>query len=223
MVFELLFVGLFLASLIALISVLILAIRGRRRAAMRVLGTLGVGWAVYLFVVGAVAAAMATQPQRTIPMGQERCFDEMCFSVINVQVVPQLGPASQPVKADGMFYVIGMRVSSHSRGRTQSESRLRALLWDSGNYYGVSSGGQQGWEAVHGETAKLTARLRPGESIESVQVFDVPKEASAPGLVLSHGFTPGYFVIGECPLFQKPTIQRLAKPGLSGFSSNSSP
>jgi len=101
-------------------------------------------------------------------------------------------------------------VSSRSRGRVQSEGGLRALLWDSGKYYEVSSGGQQAWEAVNGETARLTVRLRPGESVQSVQVFDLPNDASAPGLALSHGFTPGYFVIGECPLFQKPTILKLA-------------
>lgn len=152
---------------------------------------------------------MAARPQRTIPVGQELCFDEMCFSVVNVQVVLQLGPASQPVKADGRFYVITVRVSSHSRGRVQSEGGLRALLWNSGNYYEVSSGGQRAWESVNGKTAKLTARLQPGESVESVQVFDLPQEASAPGLALSHGFTPGYFIIGECPLFHKPRTLKL--------------
>jgi hypothetical protein len=210
-VFELFFVGSFLASLIALIGVLLLAIRGRRRMAARVLRTLGVCWAVYLLVVFAVAATMAARPQPTIPMGQERCFDEMCFSVTNVQVVPQLGSASQPVKADGSFYVITVRVSSHSRRRIQSEAGLRALLWDAGKYYEGSPSGQQAWEAVNGGTAGLTARLRPGESVQSVQVFDLPKDASTPGLVLSHGLTPGYLVIGESPLFQKPTVHRLTR------------
>jgi hypothetical protein len=39
-------------------------------------------------------------------------------------------------------------------------------------------------------------RLNPGESVLGVQVFDVPKDIVAPGLVLDHGFTPGFFVIG---------------------------
>lgn len=209
MVFELLFVGLFLVSLMALICVLILVIRRRRSTAIRILGMLGFGWAAYLLVVIAVAATMAARPQRTISAGQELCFDEMCFSVVNVQITRQLGPASQPVKADGRFYVVTVRVSSRSRGRVQSEGGLRAFLWDSGKYYEGSSDGIQAWEAVSGETARLTTRLRPGESVQSVQVFDLPKDVSAPGLALSHGFTPGYFVIGECPLFQKPTILRL--------------
>jgi hypothetical protein len=134
----------------------------------------------------------------------------MCFSVVDAQVVPQLGPTTEPMTARGRFYVVTVRVSSHSRGRTQSEGGLRALLWDAGRYYSVSAEGQHAWASANGETAGLTARLRPGEIVDSVQVFDVPFEAQAPGLVLSHGFTPGYFVIGECPLFQKPTVLKLS-------------
>jgi hypothetical protein len=210
MLFELLFIGLFLASLIALLCVLVLAIRGLRGAALRVLKLLGAVWVVYLLIVVGVSAASAARPQPMIPRGEEECFDEMCFSVVDVQAVSQLGPTTEPVRAGGKFYVVTVRVHSRSRGRTQREGGLRALLWDAGKYYAVSAEGQQAWAAANGETAELTARLRPGESIESVQVFDAPTESSTPGLVLSHGFTPGYFVIGECPLFQKPTVLRLS-------------
>jgi hypothetical protein len=206
MIFELLFIALFLTTLIALVIVLIMAVRGSRRSAMRLLRAVGGIWAVYLFIVGAVSA---TTTQRIVPMGQDLCFDEMCFAAVQAQSVSQLGSGDSAVKADGQFYVITVRVSSHSRGRTQSEGGLRALLWDSGKYFGVSPQGQRAWEADNGATAPLTARLRPGESVLSVQVFDVPREVSAPGLVLSHGFGPGYFVIGECSLFHKPTITRI--------------
>ena len=68
------------------------------------------------------------------------------------------------------------------------------MLWTAGKSYEVSSEGQGGgWEAAYGASAPLDARLEPGESVESVQVFDLPKDVLAPGLVLSHGFTPGYF------------------------------
>jgi hypothetical protein len=210
MLFELLFLGLFFGSLITLLCVLVLAIRGLRGAAVRVLKTLGAGWVVYLLIVVGVSAASAARPQRTIPRGEEQCFDEMCFSVVDAQVVSQLGPTTEPVKAAGRFYIVTVRVSSRARRRTQREGGLRALLWDAGKYYAVSGEGQHAWAAANGETAGLTARLRPGESIESMQVFDVPMESSAPALVLSHGFTPGYFVIGECPLFHKPTVLKLS-------------
>jgi hypothetical protein len=197
---------LFVTTLVALVSVLIMVIRGSRRSAMRLLRVGGPVWVGYLLIVVAVSA---TTTQRIIPMGQDLCFDEMCFAVIRAQPVSQLRSGDGAVRANGQFYVITVRVSSRSRGRAQSEGGLRALLWDSEKYYGVSPQGERAWEADNGETARLTARLQPGDSVLSVQVFDVPKEISAPGLVLSHGFTPGYFVIGECPLFHKPTIVRI--------------
>jgi len=173
MVFELLFIGFFLASMIDLIIVLILAMRRRRHTAMRAIVVLGAAWVLYLSGVLAIAAMMAARPQRTTPLGQELCFDEMCFSVVKVEVVSQLGPVTKPVNADGRFYVITVRVSSRSRGRFQTEGGLRTLLWDSGKDYEDSSDGLQAWEAVNGETTGLATRLRPGESVQSVHAMGV--------------------------------------------------
>jgi hypothetical protein len=204
---ELFFVFLFLGTLVALAITVIMVVRQRWTSAGRLAMALAAGWAAYLGIVFAVAALT---PQRVVEMNQDRCFDEMCFAVVRVETATQLGPGSRPVRAAGTFYVVTVQVSSRSRGRTQREQGLRAMLWDSGRYFSVSAQGQHAWEASHGKTANLTAQLSPGETLLSVQVFDVPADVSTPGLVLTHGFTPGYFVIGECPLFHKPTIVRLA-------------
>ena len=167
---------------------------------------LGVVWAIYLLIVALVSLAT---PQRIVPLGQDRCFDEMCFAVVHTETASHLGPPIQRVSASGIFHVVTVRVSSRSRGRTQSERGLRAVLWDAGKSYEVSAEGQQGWEAENGETASLAARLQPGQSVLCVQVFDLPKEAAAPGLVLSYGFTPGYLVIVESPLYHKPVLMQI--------------
>jgi len=206
MIPELLFLLLVLVSLLTFAAALVMMLRDRRPIAERLLGILGIGWLAYLSVVFLVSAAT---PQRVVPFNQNLCFDEMCFSVIQIRKVTHLGPPAHPVQANGIFYVVTVRVSNRSRGRTQSEGGIRALLWQAGRYYKVSSTGQSAWDEANGPTAKLTSRLRPDESIVSDQVFEVPASANDPGLVLSHGFTPGYFVIGECPLFHKPTILRL--------------
>lgn len=209
---ELLFILLVLVTVIAVGIVAVMAAQGRRSAARRVGWVLGATWAVYLAIVFAVAAAT---PQRVFAMNQERCFDEMCFSVVHVESAAQLGPASDPVRAAGRFYVVTLRVTGRSRGRAQSEGGLHALLWDSGRRFRVSSEGMRAWAESNGRTAALTDRLDPRQSVLSVQVFDVPGDVKAPGLILTHGFTPGYFVIGECPLFHQPTIMRL-NPSYSG-------
>ena len=204
---ELLFVLLFLGTLVTLLWILILTVRRHWARAKRLGLAVGIVWVVYLAIVIGTAAG---EPQHILPMNQDRCFDEICFSVVDFAVVSQLGPAASPVKAAGKFYVVTVRVSSRSRGRAQSENGIRARLWNSGEYFPVSNRGEQAWEASHGMTSSLTARLNPGESVLSVQVFDVPADVPSPGLVLDHGFTPGFFVIGECPLFHKPTIVQLA-------------
>lgn len=201
--FELLFVFCVLISLISLITAVVLKFRGRRAASIRLLKALGIGWAAYLSIVFVVSAAT---PQRIVPMYQDLCFDEMCFAVVNVQTVPHI----EAVRASGMFYIVTVRVSSHARGRPQRERGLRARLWSPRHEYQISAAGQSAWETAHAQTVALTTRLLPGQSVLSDQVFDVPKQAREVGLVLSNGFTPGYFVIGECSLFHKPTIFRLS-------------
>jgi hypothetical protein len=207
MVFDLLFMAFFLGSAIALITALILMIRGRRRIAIRLLRAMAAGWGAYLSIVALVAVAT---PQQIVSMGQDLCFDEMCFAVDHAETAMELGPAGRQVKANGVFQVVTVRVTNHSLGRTESEGGLRALLWDGGKSYETSREGQRALEAAKGETPRLTARLQSGESVESTQVFDLPAESANVGLVLSHGFTPGYFVIGESPLFHKPTVLRIA-------------
>jgi len=207
--FELLFIFLVLISAIALITVVVLTLRARRSAAKRWLMVLGIGWAAYVSLAFLVAAVTS---QRIIPIDQDLCFDEMCFAVVKVQTASQLGPAQRPARADGTFYVVTVRASSRAHGRAQSEKGLRAQLWSPERMYDVSAIGQSAWEAAHPQTATLTTRLGPGQAIYTDRVFDVPLQATGLGLVLSHGFTPGYFVIGECPLFHRPTILRVS-PG----------
>ncbi len=206
--FELLFLFCLLISFISLITAAVLRVRVRRSAAKRTLKVLGMGWVVYLLIVFVVAAAT---PQRIIPMNQELCFDEMCFAVANVQTAAELGSGSQSVRAGGIFYVVTVRISNRARGRAQSERGLHALLWSPIHEYRVSARGQSAWDAAHAENLVLTTRIKPGQSVLSDQVFDVAPQAADLGLVLSNGFTPGYFVIGECPLFHKPTIFRLSR------------
>ncbi len=205
---ELFFLFSVLVSVICLLTTVVLTALRRHAAAKRSLKILGVGWALYLSIVLLVAAAT---PQRVVPVDQDLCFDELCFAVVNAQTAPELGPGSQPLRAKGLFYIVTVRASSHARGRAQSEQGLHAQLWSPRRRYQVSPAGQRAWNGTHAENVPLTTRLRPGQSVLSDQVFDVDGPAEGLGLVLSNGFTPGYFVIGESPLLHEPTILRLSR------------
>jgi hypothetical protein len=201
--FELLFLFFVLASLISLTAALVLSLRNRRFAARRLLKVIGIAWAAYLSIVFLVSAIT---PQRIIPMHQDLCSDEMCFAIVNVQTRPHI----QTVRANGTFYIVTVRVSNHGRGRAQSERGLHARLYSRGHEYEVSLAGQHAWEATHPEHVALTTRVGPGQSAFSDQVFDIPEQTTDLGLVLSNGFGPGYFIIGECSLFHNPTLLSLS-------------
>jgi hypothetical protein len=205
-IFDLLFILLFLGSVVAAAAILILALTRHRGSATKLLLTLAAVWSVYLVVLFA-ADALATQ--QVTRFGDNQCFDEMCFAVVNSQIESE--PASSPISAahDGRIYVVTVRMTTESRGRPQSEGGLRGRLYQDGRYFAVSDEEHHKYEAAHGASPKLTQRLNPGESMSSVLVFKVPGDIAKPALTLDHGFTPGYFVIGESPFFHKPPILQL--------------
>ncbi|HEX5323295.1 MAG TPA: hypothetical protein VFW40_05870 [Capsulimonadaceae bacterium] len=206
-IFDILFLVVVLSAAITLVAALIGLLRGRRRSALRALGILAACLAVY-FLVDIVVTV--SSPQRVLRMGQNRCFDEMCFAATSVKIVPTLGPKGRRVKAAGRFYLVTIRLSSHARRRPQRELGVMVSLIDSrGQIYGVSSAGRGAFEAASEPNPPITSLLQPGESLNSVQVFDVPKGASGIALHVGHS-GPGLFIIGddENPL-HKPTLIRL--------------
>jgi hypothetical protein len=200
--YELVFILLFLGSVIAL---LVCPFLGRKGATAKVLAALASVWGVYLVIL-AITDLLARQ--QVFQVGEAQCFDEMCFAVTGLQTMP-----AQALHATGAtsgnFYVVTVRMTSHSRGRAQAEGGLRGRLYDNGAYLNVSAAGQNAYAAQHGESPKLTQKIAPGETIMSVLVFEVPQGMLHPAFTLDHGFTPGYFVIGESPFFHKPDIHEL--------------
>jgi len=205
-IFELLFLAAVITTLVVVPAAFLQMIRERQGAKRVVLGVVSF-WVLYL---GVVIVVSALRPQRRIPFGQERCFDDMCFTVAHVETFGRLGVPSEPLPAKGVFYIVTIRVENRGRGRAQSEEGIRALLLDDGKQYRTSPEGQRAWEKTRSNSA-LTTQLAAGGSVVSAQVFDVPPTATSPELLLTHGFTPGYFVIGESPIVREPAIQLLSR------------
>lgn len=202
--YELIFILLFLGSVISLLlSPFLRKICGLRTFFI----TLASVWGVYLAIL---ALTDVFSKQKVFKNGEEQCFDEMCFAVVGAQTMPAL-TLDPSATAGSRLYIVRVLVTSHSRGRAQAEGGLRARLYDGNTYIDVSEAAQKAYDAQHGENPKLTQKIAPGERILSVLLFQVPQRVTDPALTLDHGFTPGYFVIGESPFLHKPDTHQLVQ------------
>lgn len=178
--FDLLFLAGVLVTLIVLVGALGLTLGGRRRRGGRLLAGLGAGWAAYLVIV-AVVAVVTTAP--VYAAGQPQCFDDMCFVVTGAA-------------RDGDQLKVSMRISNHARRVTEGDGGLRAELWSDGQLTAPANIGP----------VPLSVRLAPGASAATVLSFAWRPGAHELGVVLDHGLTPGWFIIGECPPGHRPAL-----------------
>ena len=179
---NLLLLALVAWTVLGAIGVSVSLFLGERAKALRHLGWIFGIWAAYLAVL---MATSLMQPQKTIAMGQDQCFGEMCFAVTSVEEVPGF------LIHDGSRLVrVSVRVSNRGRDKTQSEKLVRAYL--------VDAQGRQWDESMGISSVRLTAAVPAGSSVMSEAVFKVAKDASGLSLVLTHGRgQPGALVIGD--------------------------
>jgi len=174
---------------------------------MRWLGGLVGAWVLYLGVGTVVAIAT---PRRMVAIGEDRCFDEMCFAVTGFERVEQIGSGEKAMHAQGVFYVVEVRVSNRSRGRIERERGRTGRLTDaSGKVYRESGAGLQALTRMNGSIAGLGAEIAAGESVAAKLVFDVPASVTRPGFVLGSdlSFNPAAIVIADDAHFlHKPAI-----------------
>jgi hypothetical protein len=197
-----------LATGIVVLVTLVNLMRRRFASTGRLLLRHGLALALYFLILLAVSLA---SPQRVVPMNEDRCFDDWCIAVENVQRKKELGGA----RPEGIFYVVDLKLSNHSRGRAQRAGSVAIhLMNDQGNSFDVSLQGQAALEAQPGSIPPLTSTIEAGGSVMTHQVFDLPVDARNIVLTVEHpvGFSPGWFIIGdEDSLFHKPTIVRLPR------------
>jgi len=179
---ELLLLGVAGWTAIGSLGVSVSLARGEREKAVRGVAWIAGVWVVYLTVLVTVSLM---QPQRVVAMGQDQCFDEMCFAVVGEEEVPGF------LIEDGSRLVrVQVRVSNRGRGRAQSEGLMQAYLVDAQGRRWEESAGVSG--------VRLTARVVAGDSVVSEPVFKVARDATGLGLVFTHGRKqPGVLVIGD--------------------------
>lgn len=178
--FDLLFILLFLASVLTLIVAAVYAIGGRGGAALAIVRRWAVCFAIYMGIVVAVAL---TAPKREIALGTDRCNDDWCIAVEKHQKMPS---------GDRTVYAVTFRVSSHALRVMQREKGVSVYLMD--------DRGRRFDPVPAPSEIPFDVQLAPGQAVETVRSFEVPNDARGVGAVMAHEGSycfPGCFIIGE--------------------------
>jgi hypothetical protein len=189
--FDLILILVVLGTTAAFVTgVVALALR-RWGLARRLAVAMVVTWAVYLGI-GTVVAIRT--PQRIMAVGEDRCFDEMCFAVTGWNRVPSRNVGRS-------LYLVDVRITNRSRGRAQRELGRKGVLIDrSGRVYEASSAGMFA-KAPSAAFAYpgLDAEVGPGQSLETTLVFDLPTNIDYPGFALGSNLklNPARIVIAD--------------------------
>ncbi len=197
-IFDLLLILLIFATAIAVVVAIVALFFRRRAVAGKLLAGVVVVWIVYLGV-GTVAAVLA--PQRIMALGEDRCFDEMCFAVMGWNRMPLTNAMSGAVDPGRSVYFVDVRISNRSRGRAQREIGRKGVLIDrSGRVYEVSKEGMRRFSSAGGPRYPgLDAEVGPGQSLETRLVFELPEDVDYPGFALRSdlAINPARIVIGD--------------------------
>jgi hypothetical protein len=190
-IFEPLFLLLALATIVALISAAVVAVRGQRSRSLAILRRLGVGAATYYAVVLMVAYFSVPPLHR---VGEPVCFDDWCIGVVEAQ--------HEPAGSSSRWHVT-LRIASRARRVNQRENYAAVFLTD--------SRGRKYFPDPAPANIPLDSRLGPAESLDAPRTFTLPLDATGVRLVFTHegGFPIGALIIGENEFFHDATVVKL--------------
>ncbi len=211
MLIELFGTLLFLVSVVGALSVLVALVYGvfsRRRRLIRVVLISAVVWLVVYSALLVVASLLT--PQQVLGAQQERCFDEMCFSVLHATTQSTVGAGEQTQTAQGLYYVVTIQLRNASQRTAQKPDHPAFFLDDGqGRQYQPSQVAQQ----ALGQQPVWDARLQPGETQSRPLVFAAPanllQQSAQPRLGITEGSWPTPLIIGDenSPWHQVTVIQ----------------
>jgi hypothetical protein len=165
---------------------------GRRALAVKAVAAGALVAGIY---AGALLTSSLISEEKTLAAGNLKYFCEIdchtAYSVARVQTARTLGEGAAQAAAEGTFFVVTVR--TWFDGETISSRRpedmplrpnwrVARVVDEAGRQYATSLTGQK---ALVAHNVPLTHELRPGESYDSVLVFDLPDDARNPRLLLA--------------------------------------
>jgi len=177
---------------------------GKQRQAKRILI---IGALTGILYTGTLLTYSIASEEKTLGAGQQKYFCEIdchtAYSVAGVSTAKTLGEGGAQATASGLFYVVTLRTwfdgETISNRRPdgmplQPNPRVVRVVDEAGTQYATSLAGQK---AIVASNVPLTHALKPGESYDTVLVFDLPEGVANPRLLLADWDPVTYLLIGH--------------------------
>jgi hypothetical protein len=171
-------------ALVAGVSMIVISLFTHRPERAWKVGGILLAW-IAIYAVVLLLVSFASQP-KFLNLGQERCFDEMCYSVKSVTMSHALGQFT----AQGDYYIITIQLRSAAQRTAQKPSQPDLFVVDSqGNRYSEIVNAGNGLDLGQPVTTDQLwdQKIQPGEIIVRTVAFDLPSDIGQPGLVVTEG------------------------------------
>ena len=192
------------------------AVRTDRIALAKYIGTFALGWSALYLVV--LTGTSLTSEEKVLDLHERKAFCgfyldcHLGVAVEDVQRVTHLGEGPETVQADGIFYLITVRVNNDGVEARMPLRNPKATLTDAyGATYTRSLEAERALAKVEKVPMAFTRNVAAGQSYTKTLVFDVPSGVQTPKLLITTGIAIDRFIelflIGdEDSLFHRKTV-----------------
>jgi Domain of unknown function (DUF4352) len=158
-------------------------------------------WKSFMFtaavIVGSCLAllgilAALNRRNQVAGLNQEIQYDDFAFSVMAARAATSLGAGESQANAEGLYYVVTMKVANHARRVDFTLDKSVAILVDDqGGEYHLSPDGQRALDSARNRKDECDDPILAGASCTTEIVFELPAGVRASHLRVSGGGPAG--------------------------------
>lgn len=132
---------------------------------------------------GLYSSYVLSRPERIIGLGERIHHDDFDYSVLRIGKFRSLGSSTQPLAADGIFYVVTLKVENNAKrvGHVWNDS-MAYVVDEKGNEYRPSPEGQKAWDAAKGKASEWLHNTPAGAAETTEIVYNLPVNIQDPCL-----------------------------------------
>jgi hypothetical protein len=164
--------------------------------------TAGIAGAISISLLAMIA--VLNRRDQIVGLNQEIQYDDFAFSALAVREAHSLGSGANQVNAQGVYWVVTLKIANHAKRVDYRFKRSSPVLIDyTGRELRPSPSGQQALESVN--DFRCSEPIPAGASCTTEVVFDVPTNSRVSGLRISEGGLAGDIL--EVIFFGKKRIE----------------